>query len=241
MSAWDSAATSGSTKQSGGSGGDLKQPLLGGDQGAQNPRPPANGGLIAPRGGRGGARRTADMTQEAPSVVTNEILHGEGKGLKLMYSANTEEEFASHMAEERERDILRTATNVRLVNEVFTDLGQLVTAQQANVDAIESQVDLLRPAMGARKEGLRRNVIFHLRSLVIAFTLCKVESATERTTAGMDQLDKAAKGQKGCNSCYFNILGALVLLFLVLFVFMFWDEITGSGQGNDDDDDDDNS
>jgi len=51
-----------------------------------------------------------------------------------------QEEFESHMAQERERDIERTATNVRLVNEVFNELGQLVTTQQADVDTIESQV-----------------------------------------------------------------------------------------------------
>jgi len=56
----------------------------------------------------------------------------------------------------------------------------------------------------------------------------QIQTATDRTTAGMDQLDKAVKGQSKLNSCYFNCLGLLLLAFVVIFVFLFWDQITGS-------------
>jgi hypothetical protein len=58
-----------------------------------------------------------------------------------------------------------------------------------------------------------------------------VGAAAERTQAGVKQLEKANKSHKGLSSCYFNGLMFLLFIMIVLAMFIFWGDITGS---NDD-------
>ena len=44
------------------------------------------------------------------------------------------------MEEEREREIIETANKVRMVNEVFTDVNNLVAEQQNGIDQISDHV-----------------------------------------------------------------------------------------------------
>jgi hypothetical protein len=95
MSEWDAAARNNPG---------LKAPLLPSDASRKQ----------KPRGGRG-----FEGPPTSSSITSDEVIHGQAKGLKLIYEAQTEEEWANQLAEERERDILSTSQNVRKVRTVF--------------------------------------------------------------------------------------------------------------------------
>ena len=63
-----------------------------------------------------------------------------GETLRMVYTAHNEEEFQREMEAEREREIIETANKVRMVNEVFAEVGNLVAEQQSDVDQIQTQV-----------------------------------------------------------------------------------------------------
>ena len=126
MNAWDSAASSASSKS-------LRQPLI--DENNRD-RPSSR------RDRSARPLTVGDCGPPAASNIYEEIMHGEGAGLKLIYSAQTEDDFERAMAEERERDILATTENIKKVNQVFSEVAQLVSAQQQDVDTIESQVGM---------------------------------------------------------------------------------------------------
>jgi len=52
-----------------------------------------------------------------------------------------EEEYHQNLIVEREKDIIKTASDIHKVNEIFKDIGQLVTEQQGDIDDIESQIN----------------------------------------------------------------------------------------------------
>mmetsp|Transcript_75670 Transcript_75670/g.152049 ORF Transcript_75670/g.152049 Transcript_75670/m.152049 type:complete len:192 (-) Transcript_75670:193-768(-) len=185
MSEWDTAHHQAASDRKSHSGS-LRTPLL--------PDEPSSSSGSRQGGNITKANQSRVDAHFLSSVTSDEISHGEGKGLKLMYAAHTEEEWETQLAEERERDIISTAQNVQQVNEIFQEVAQLVASQQEDVDAIESQVG----------------------------------SAVDRTKAGVKQLENANRTQKGISSCYFYILMFLLFLMIVLAMFIFWDDITGS-------------
>lgn len=67
------------------------------------------------RQGGGGGGCSGCGGGEVSSYAADEIMHGEGNGLKLVYAAHTEEEWENQLAEERERDIIATTQNVQKV------------------------------------------------------------------------------------------------------------------------------
>jgi len=102
MSGWDSAANGSAQSNSqaglcapllGGGGSSSSSSSGGGGGGPANGPVPAGGGLIAPHRGRGVPQRRATQPATAPqptSTVSDEVLHGGGTGLKLLYAAHTE-------------------------------------------------------------------------------------------------------------------------------------------------------
>jgi hypothetical protein len=96
--------------------------------------------------------------QEIPksSNVSDEIAYGSGVGLRQIYAAHNEEDFERSMAEEREAEILRTAENIRKVNEVFSEVATLVAGQQDSVNDIENQVSSAAEKTKAGSDQLQK-------------------------------------------------------------------------------------
>ena len=135
--------------------------MSGWDAAAETMGPPSRRGQ---RERGGGLNQPLLDGEPKASIANDEITHGSGKGLTLLYEATTEEDHERIMAEEREREIERTHEQVVLVNEVFNDLGQLVATQQADVDTIEHQVETAHERTQAGTKQLE-NAVKNQRSV----------------------------------------------------------------------------
>jgi preprotein translocase subunit SecG len=134
---------------------------------------PGNRGLTAPLLTDEELRRE-EISSRQHQYRQQDLERGsDGTNIRLLYAAHNEEDFQREMEEEREREIIETANKVRMVNEVFTDVNNLVAEQQSGVDQISDHVS---DATQKTKSGVKQidKSIGHQRGLNKCYLYCLV-------------------------------------------------------------------